>query len=59
MTPQEFKQTRIEMKLTQSQMAAWLYLSDGRIIRSWESGASRIPGSVVKCFELMSMIHKY
>lgn len=52
MTPQELKQIRIQMKLTQSQMAAWLKLSDGRIIRSWESGQSRIPGSVEKCFEL-------
>lgn len=57
MTPQEFKQIRIQMKLTQSQMAAWLKLSDGRIIRSWESGQSRIPGSVEKCFELAEKVN--
>ena len=52
MTPAEFKAIRIKMKLTQSQMAEWLYLSDGRVIRNWESGKFKIPGSVVKCLEL-------
>lgn len=52
MTPQEFKAIRIQMKLTQSQMAEWLKLSDGRVIRSWESGQYQIPGSVIKCLEL-------
>lgn len=52
MTPSQLKQIRIEMKLTQSEMAAWLKLSDGRIIRAWESGQAKIPGSVEKCFEL-------
>lgn len=53
MTPEQFKAIRTKiMKFTQSEMAAWLKLSDGRIIRFWESGQSRIPGSVEKCFEL-------
>lgn len=59
MTPQQFKAIRIKMKLTQSQMAAWLKLSDGRIIRSWESGQSRIPGSVEKCFELAGFLNQH
>lgn len=56
MTPQQFKAIRIKMRFTQSEMAAWLKLSDGRIIRSWESGQSRIPGSVEKCFELVGYL---
>jgi len=52
MTPAEFKAIRIKMRLTQSQMAEWLYIKDGRTIRAWESGKNPIPGSVIKCLEL-------
>lgn len=56
MTPQQFKEIRKKMKLTQAQMAAWLYHFDGRIIRYWESGQSKIPGSVKKCLELAGFL---
>lgn len=47
-----FKAIRKEMGLTQQQMADWLYVSDARVIRYWESDTYRIPGSVIKCLEL-------
>lgn len=40
------------MKFTQSEMAEWLHLSSDRIVRAWEAGTYKIPGSVQKCFEL-------
>lgn len=52
MTREQLKAIRIKMKLTQSEMAEWLHVSDGRIIRAWEAGEYKIPGSVQKCFEL-------
>lgn len=52
MTPDQLKQIRIKMQLTQSEMAEWLHVSSGRIVRAWEAGEYKIPGSVKKCFEL-------
>ncbi len=51
MTPEQFKIIRKEMKLTQKQMAAWLYTNERRI-RAWEKGENPMPGSVRRCFEL-------
>ncbi len=56
MTPSELKAIRKQMKLTQSQMAAWLHVSGDRLIRRWESGECKIPGNIVKCFELAGII---
>ncbi len=56
MTPQQFKQIRIKMKFTQSEMAAWLFVADGRTIRAWEAGKYKIPGTVIKCLELAGHI---
>ena len=58
MTPQELKAIRIKMKLTQSEIAEWLHVSSSRLIRAWEAGEYKIPGSVVKCFELIDMLDK-
>lgn len=56
MTPEQLKQIRIQMRLTQSGLAKWLYLCNGRTIRAWEAGEAKIPGSVRKCFELAGYI---
>jgi len=56
MTPEQLRTIRIKMKLTQSEMAEWLHLSGDRIVRAWEAGEYKIPGSVEKCFELAGYI---
>lgn len=38
MTPQEFKEARIDLGFTQSQLAKILGMSDSRVVRRWESG---------------------
>jgi DNA-binding transcriptional regulator YiaG len=57
LTPMEFKGIRLRMGFTQLEMAEWLYLPSGsRVIRAWEAGKYKIPGSVKKCFELAGEI---
>lgn len=57
MTKEQLKQIRKDMQLTQSELAEWLkQAGGGRIIRAWESGENKIPGSVIKCFELAGKI---
>ena len=47
MTPEEFKQARRDLKMTQREMADHLGCSLGAV-RHWEQGDRRIPGSVIK-----------
>lgn len=46
MTPQDFKAARIELRLSQDEMASDLGVFDGRTVRRWESGERRIPGEI-------------
>jgi len=48
MTPQEFKQIRINLKLSQQSMAEYLGIKSGRTIRAWESGERLVPMWVIK-----------
>lgn len=58
MTQHELREIRIRMKLTQQEMAEWLYAKNGRLVRAWEAGEYKIPGSVQKCFELAGYLKK-
>lgn len=46
MTPKEFKAARLELGLSQSEMASDLGVFDKRTIRRWETGDRRIPGEI-------------
>lgn len=48
MAPEQFKQNRIKLKLTQSQMAERLGIKSGRTIRAWEAGERAIPEYIIK-----------
>lgn len=48
MTPQEFRQIRIALKLSAQGMADYLGLKSGRMIRYYEAGAKIIPPRVIK-----------
>lgn len=54
MTPQQFKQTRKDLKLTQRQLAKELGLSEKNgdvYIRKVENGRCEPSGLLLKCFE--------
>lgn len=42
MTRQELKQARLELGMTQDQMAAAVGVSNGRTVRRWESGERNV-----------------
>ena len=46
MTPQEFKEIRLELGLTQSQMADKLRLNSSRAVRAYELGEREISGPI-------------
>lgn len=46
MTPQEFRDARIRLGLSQDEMASDLGVHDGRTVRRWEAGERRIPGEI-------------
>jgi len=46
MTPQEFKAARLELGLSQREMASDLGVFDQRTVRRWEHGERRIPGEM-------------
>lgn len=45
-TPECFYEWRIQLHLTQAQLAALLQVSGHRTIRRWEAGEREIPGPV-------------
>lgn len=47
MTPSEFKSIRLSFGLSAAKMADILMISDGRVIRRWESGDAALPGPVI------------
>lgn len=46
MTPQDFRDARIRLGLSQDEMASDLGVHDGRTVRRWEAGERRIPGEI-------------
>lgn len=51
MTPTQFKQARLRLGLSQSEMAETLGVEGehgDRTVRRWESGERAVPGSVAK-----------
>jgi transcriptional regulator with XRE-family HTH domain len=42
MTRQEFKQARLDLGMTQEQIAAAVGVSSGRTVRRWESGERNV-----------------
>lgn len=48
MTPQEFKQIRVNLRLSQSKMAEFIGIKSDRTIRAWESGERSVPMWVIK-----------
>ena len=54
MKPGQFKQTRSELSLTQTQLADWLK-SSIRSVQRWESGERAISGPVSVC--MIGFIH--
>lgn len=57
MTPEEFRKTRIEMKLSCQKMAEFCGLKAGRTIRRYESGELSVPEYVIKILELSKVIN--
>lgn len=53
MTPQEFKQAREQLGLTQQEMADKLRLSSGRVIRMYESGDREVSGTIILLVDLL------
>jgi DNA-binding transcriptional regulator YiaG len=56
MTPIQFKQARLRLGLSQSEMAEALGVEGahgGRTVRRWESGERTVPGSVAKLLALL------
>lgn len=60
MTPEEFKQNRKKLNLTQRQLAKELGLAKngGSYIRKVESGRAYPSGLLIKCFQLL-ILKKY
>ena len=46
MTPEQFRDARIKLGLSQNEIAADMGIHDGRTVRRWEHGQRDIPGSV-------------
>lgn len=53
MAPAEFKAIRLRAGLTQSQLAAFLRISDRRAVRYWEAGERAISGPVSLLMEML------
>jgi DNA-binding transcriptional regulator YiaG len=53
MTPSAFKAICLRAGLTQSQLAAFLRISDRRAVRYWETGERAISGPVSLLMELL------
>lgn len=53
MSPSEFKAIRLRHKLTQSELASILRISDIRSIRRWECGDRAISGTVQLIMEML------
>lgn len=51
MTPFYFRQIRISMKLTQSEMAEYLGIKRDRTVRAWELGERKVPRWAIKILE--------
>lgn len=51
MTPEEFKAARLDLKLSQNEIAMDLGVSDSRTVRRWEAGDRDIPGSIAIVIE--------
>lgn len=47
MTPSEFREGRLTLGLSQSQLARLFLVSSARTIRRWETGERDIPGPAV------------
>ena len=53
MTPATFKAIRQQLGLTQTELAAFLRISDRRTVRYWETGDRSISGPVSFLMELL------
>jgi len=58
MNPEQFKQTRKKLNLTQKKLAEELGLQDARHIRYIESGQRELKGVLLKCFEYYCEINQ-
>lgn len=54
MTPEQFKEARNKMGVSQDKMAALLGLNSGRAVRAYELGERKISGPVMKLMEIFS-----
>jgi DNA-binding transcriptional regulator YiaG len=53
MSPEEFKRARLELGMSQNDIAEFLGVASDRTIRRWEEGAKDIPGPVLLVMELI------
>lgn len=53
MSPDEFKRARLELGMSQNDMADFLGVASDRTIRRWEEGDKDIPGPVLLVMELI------
>lgn len=53
MTPEELRQTREKLGLTQAELSEKLLISDGRTVRRWEAGDRAIPGPAIAALRYM------
>ena len=51
MTAHDFRQTRIKLGLTQTELASWLQVGMASISR-WEGGTRRIPPYIAKMMDM-------
>jgi DNA-binding transcriptional regulator YiaG len=53
MTPEEFKKARMDLGMSQNDMADFLGVASDRTVRRWEEGEKDIPGPVLLVMELI------
>jgi DNA-binding transcriptional regulator YiaG len=53
MSPDEFKRARLELGMSQNDIAEFLGVASDRTIRRWEEGDKDIPGPVLLVLELI------
>lgn len=57
MKPEQFKAIRTRARLSQSNLATILRISDGRSIRRWEDGTRAVSGPVSLLMEMIDAGH--
>jgi len=52
MKPESLKETRLMFGMSAEAFAREVRIGDSRTVRRWESGESKIPGSIVRLVEI-------